>query len=211
MRAFLFVVLGSIVASTGVARADQCEAVDADTATWAQKVVTRGAMVAQFCETCGDKLPAEATKVTAIATKKDHGSVSIAINGKVVDLAYTYVQTGKTTWSNVGMLVGCGATGVTAIMEKAAPAKPDATLKPIPELAVAEFGACAEYVHAINQLAHCDKFPKDAYKAMHDATEQVIDAIKSVPPASRKQMFEGCKAGRDAVVQASASMGCKLQ
>ena len=102
-------------------------------------------MVAQFCETCGDKAPAAAIKVSSISTVKDHGSLSLAINGKAVDLAYTYVQTGAMTWSNVGVLVGCGA-----------------------------------------------------------------DAIKNVPAEGRKQMFDRCRAGRDAVVQSSAAMGCKL-
>lgn len=211
MRVFLFAVVGSVVSLAGVARADQCAGVDADAASWAQKVVTRGAMVSQFCETCGDKAPAAAQKVTSIATVREHGNTHVTINGKPVDLAYTYVQTGKTTWSNVGMLVGCGAQGTTAIVTSGSSAPAEAPMTTT-ELGP-EFGACAEYVHAINQLGRCDKFPKESARAMHDAIDAMRDSFKqwkTMPADAKKAMLDACKQAKDAIAQASSAMGCKL-
>jgi hypothetical protein len=214
MRALvcLAVAVGSLVLATRAARADQCELVDADQAAWAQKLVVRGATVAAFCESCGDTQPGEPFKVNAITATKDHGGMHVHVNGKTVDLAYTYLQTGKTTWANVGSLVGCPVQGVTAIYAGATGGNGALEhIAQIPELG-AEFGECQAYVHVINQLAKCSKMPA----ASRDALRQSVDALKSsfaqwksMPKESRDAMQNACKQAKDAVVQSMTAMGCK--
>src|SRR3954471_18854348 len=96
-----FVCLLVMMLATHAAYADQCEAIDADQAAWAKKLVVAGATIAPFCESCGDTAPGAPIKVSSVTTTKDHGALHLHINGKTVDLAYTYLQTGKATWTNV--------------------------------------------------------------------------------------------------------------
>src|SRR5438477_2550238 len=102
-------------------RADQCQIVDADVASWAQKLLVKGASVISYCEPCGDKKPAASTTVSKLDVRDSAGGKEISINGSDVDLAYTFVQTGKSTYSNVAMLVGCPVVKVSSFI--APPAK----------------------------------------------------------------------------------------
>jgi len=208
MRGFGQVVIAVVLcAGSAIARADQCEVVDADAASWAQKVVTRGVMVAQWCEPCGDVAPTDPQKVATVSSTRDKGGSRVQINGKRVDLAYTYVQTGKSTWANVGMLVGCPMQDGTAIYTGTPLAKAPVVEKLLVELGP-EFGECARYVHKLNLMFACPKFPATAKDAMRDAGKQMLDAIRQAPPDARKAMQDGCKAGADAIEQAMKSVGC---
>ncbi|MCX5747531.1 MAG: hypothetical protein NT062_34130 [Proteobacteria bacterium] len=185
------------------AHADSCELVEAEHATWATKLLRSGAIVAKFCEACGDKVPGAPTTVTSVAAKAVKDKKSVAINGKVVDLASTYLQTGKATWANVGMLVGCPVTGATAIYTKQAERGPQNGPTGIVE--------CDAYFAAFDQLSACKAFPASAIDAMRDAIKQVRKSIKDAPIEARAGMAQGCKAGYDALKEASKSLGCAIQ
>lgn len=109
----------SLLAAARTARADQCQVLDADQTTAAVALLTNATILA-YCEPCGDAPPAVAPaaqvhKVTAhLGASKNE--LSISVDGKDVDLAYTFVKTGKRTFTNVALMVGCPATGVSGFV-----------------------------------------------------------------------------------------------
>lgn len=126
-----------VAAAAPAARADQCMLVPADTAAAAVKVVKAlDLSVALYCEPCHESPPRALPKVkpktvVAVADKTDKTKARVQVDGAPVDLAYLYVATSKTVLTNVGLMVGCGATGVTgfvpvgtATMAPGAPAVP---------------------------------------------------------------------------------------
>jgi len=108
----------SLLVATRAAHADQCQVLDADQATAAEKLLTNATIVA-YCEPCGDAPPAApAAQVHKIAAHlgASKRELSIAVDGKDIDLAYTFVQTGKSTFTNVALMVGCPVTGVSGFV-----------------------------------------------------------------------------------------------
>ena len=122
MRGFGQVVFAVVLcAGSAVARADQCEVVDADAATWAQKIVTRGASVAQWCEPCGDVAPTDPQKVTAInwfgplhMTHAVAKGMAVRKSGRIVNIASDAGRVGST-----GEVVYSGCKGATISFAKA--------------------------------------------------------------------------------------------
>jgi hypothetical protein len=109
----------SLLAVARVAHADQCQVLDADQATAAVKLLTNATILA-YCEPCGDAPPATVPGPKAHSVQTHLGSskheLTVAVDGKEIDLAYTYIQTGKSTITNVARMVGCPATGVTGFV-----------------------------------------------------------------------------------------------
>jgi len=109
----------SLLVATRAAHADQCQVLDADQTTAAEKLLTNATILA-YCEPCGDAPPAVAPaaqvhKIAAHLGASKH-ELSIAVDGKDIDLAYTFVQTGKSTFTNVALMVGCPVTGVSGFV-----------------------------------------------------------------------------------------------
>jgi len=97
-----------------VARADQCEWVDAAAAQKAKAILQKSPKYLEFCEPCGDKAPGVPAVATSVAiTDQDGDYKAVAINGKDVDLAYTFVKTDDAHYQNLAALAGCSATGVS--------------------------------------------------------------------------------------------------
>jgi len=61
-------------------RADQCQIVDADVASWAQKLLVKGVSVMNFCEPCGDKKPAAPTTVSRVEVRSASGGKQMSMN-----------------------------------------------------------------------------------------------------------------------------------
>jgi len=199
----------AFVAVLPSAHADQCQSVSADHAAWATKLLTKNAVVATFCESCGDTKPGTPTTITSITTKASTAKdlKTVQINGKAIDLAYTYLQTGKSTWANVGLLVGCPVSGGTAIYTTT----PEAKSSPATPLAKTGVPECDDYFRILDELAQCPKFPPEALKAMRDASAEVRKTIGNMPVNQRGAIAGGCKAGADAMKQAAGSMGCTIK
>ena len=114
------IVLGlSLLAGSSVARADQCQSVETDQGVAAEKLL-KDATVLSYCEPCGDARPTKAPTGPVRSVKVHLGAsknlLTLAVDGKDVDLAYTFIQTGKATFTNVAMMVGCQATGVSGFV-----------------------------------------------------------------------------------------------
>ena len=100
------------------ALADQCAYVTEQQAQDAAKLVRIGDKVTQYCEPCGD-----GSKVTETVSSVGYASVNymqffgLTINGKPVDLAYTYLRTSTAVDANMAYLVGCPASGVSMFLK----------------------------------------------------------------------------------------------
>lgn len=106
-----------------VAAADQCAVIDRAQAEAFTKMVSVGDTVGSLCEPCGEtvteigSVPQEYVQSISIQPFDNGGAVTVEINGKTADLAYTYVNTTRHAWYSVSInaafLVGCPAQGVT--------------------------------------------------------------------------------------------------
>lgn len=116
--------LAALFSVTGMpsAGADQCQAVQRTEADWAVRLIRAVRMTIQYCQPCGEKVPSPPTRLKKAGVKPSsvEGSSAVMLNGKEVDLAYTYVQTGPKTFANVAKLVGCSADGVDPYVTLAA-------------------------------------------------------------------------------------------
>ena len=100
--------LALVLAAPAVARADQCQWLEDDVADRAQQLLEEHPHYATYCAPCGDKAPGEPAMVGKIE-RADH---SILIDGRAIDLAYTYVEVSDTAYASLAALAGCPTTGV---------------------------------------------------------------------------------------------------
>jgi hypothetical protein len=101
------------------AYADQCAYLNKDRAIAAFQRLNIGQNIYELCEPCGEKVPKTvAIKSTAIQALPSPGNWQILVNGKGLDLAYTFVDYSRgsnTSRSrvNLAMLANCPASDVS--------------------------------------------------------------------------------------------------
>jgi hypothetical protein len=118
MRTLLALVAVSLVPA--IAHADQCALIDLKVADAAKALAKPGVRALELCEPCGDKAPgAPFTIKTAVF--RGH---QLAINGKLVDLAYVYVENGPKEMKNLGLAAGCSPSGVSSFVRDGKPSGP---------------------------------------------------------------------------------------
>ena len=105
--------------------ADQCQYVTTESAQTAVKLISLSKKnidgVLDFCQNCGDRIPKEikVNQIDIVATDVDDVPAEVAINGRGIDLAYTYVNISEGTWVNLGKLSNCANDGASQfILEK---------------------------------------------------------------------------------------------
>lgn len=133
MKKSLFtLLLTSVFASA--AFADQCVVVDEAQAKAITNIVKVGDMIGTLCEPCGEEPtelggpsfeevvsigiePFEMTGIVQSDDDSEENFYQVVINGKPVDLAYTYITTTRSNYYtvtlNAAFYVGCYATDVT--------------------------------------------------------------------------------------------------
>ena len=122
----LVLVASLLAAST--AHADQCQTVTPAQAADAVKLLT-GALITLNCPPCNDPPIAvvptvKPGKIAQHPSSAVKGMSTVALDGKDVDLAYTWILTGKATFTNVAQAVGCETKDVPGFMtigQRAAP------------------------------------------------------------------------------------------
>ncbi len=125
MKAWLIPIsLSSLVAGAGTARADQCAWVTDAQARKAQSIVTSSTKFIDFCEPCGDVAPGTPQKIENVNIDTPHaGYRELTLNGTPIDLAYVFVKTSDSEYSNLAKLAGCPATGVSPTLAVASETK----------------------------------------------------------------------------------------
>ena len=97
MKSWMIALSFTLAASS--ARADQCAWIDDAAAQKAQAILAKQPMTIEFCEPCGDKAPGVPVKAKSVSIgSPQDGYKEIELNGKAVDLAYTYVKTSATKY-----------------------------------------------------------------------------------------------------------------
>jgi hypothetical protein len=109
MRLALAIPFALAILAPTIARADQCAINDQAIADKAVELLKLRAQMLEFCEPCGEKVPTGPYAITNVATADG----KVTIEGKIVDLAYTYILVGKHTYQNLGILAGCKAERVS--------------------------------------------------------------------------------------------------
>lgn len=107
--------------SAPLAHADQCEWVDHAVAARAAGLIARHRTIVDFCQPCGDAAPGTPHRVGDVSVRPTEGGLEeVMVDGRSIDLAYTYVDAGVhplgTTadrYGNLAALAGCLATGVS--------------------------------------------------------------------------------------------------
>src|SRR5262245_64618847 len=112
MRTWFLILAGAALWS-GAARADSCPVVDDARAARALDVLDRHPDVISYCEPCGDVAPEPPVHVTRTVARHGPRGVEIVLDGRAIDLAYTYVQTSSHRYENLAALAGCPTTGVS--------------------------------------------------------------------------------------------------
>jgi hypothetical protein len=97
-------------------RADQCAWIDDATAKAAAKKLAQARSYRAWCEPCGDASPGPTVPVQQVNVRPTgSGSFEVVTNGtEALDLAYTYIPGDAGTWTNLGLLLSCGASGVSS-------------------------------------------------------------------------------------------------
>lgn len=112
MKAWLIPI--TLTAVAGTARADQCQWVTKAQADKAQQILTSSSKLVEYCEPCGDAAPGVPQRIESANAMVPAASYwELSINGKPADLAYVFVKTSDTEYTNLAKLAGCPATGVS--------------------------------------------------------------------------------------------------
>jgi hypothetical protein len=99
-----------------VSGADQCAWVEPAVAEKAAALIRESRAVVEWCQPCGESRPAEPANVSSVEVRptEERAYREVYVNGKAVDLAYLYVQSGTDTFRNVSKVVGCESSGVSS-------------------------------------------------------------------------------------------------
>ncbi len=101
--------LGLLVTSVS-AQADQCIALTRAQAEAAVRVLMDTRVYQELCEPCGESKPSSPKRIKTLTLEDDGTNTwAISLNGKEVDLAYTFVNS-----LNLSKIVGCPSTSVSA-------------------------------------------------------------------------------------------------
>lgn len=109
------------IAFSASAFADQCSYISGTMAKRAALLLQNGAEIAELCQPCGEQI---ANAKVSVARSVKSGSTGyqsyqqVSINGKGVDLAYTYVKVAPNKYVNVAKAIGCKADGVSPVISK---------------------------------------------------------------------------------------------
>lgn len=96
-----------------IASADQCAYLDKQTATAAAQSILKGQDIKFLCEPCGETVASKVDLKTLSINKVNIENFwEISINGKNIDLAYTFVD-GK----NLAIKSGCPVEGVSPLIK----------------------------------------------------------------------------------------------
>ena len=101
--------------------ADQCQLVSSTMAKRATILLQNGSEIASLCQPCGETIAS--AKISVARSVKSASAVygnlqAVLINGKNVDLAYTYVKVAPNKYINVAKAIGCKADDVSEVISK---------------------------------------------------------------------------------------------
>ena len=104
---------------------DQCELISPEQAGQALAFLKPGATMVEFCEPCGDKdfYSKPQQVINAIQAVAEQEYWAVKVNGKGVDLAYTFVRNTEGSFLNVSKLANCPSDDVSIGFPASGPVK----------------------------------------------------------------------------------------
>ena len=104
---------------------DQCELISPEQAGQALAFLKPGATIVEFCEPCGDKdfYSKPQQVINAIQAVAEQEYWAVKVNGKGVDLAYTFVRNTEGSFLNVSKLANCSSDDVSVGFPASGPVK----------------------------------------------------------------------------------------
>ncbi|MBK8455504.1 MAG: hypothetical protein WAQ53_01185 [Thiofilum sp.] len=118
MQARFLLALGLAIATFNV-QADQCQLIEPDQMARALDHIKPNSTYIEFCEPCGDKdffrRKAQTVRALAVSTQKVGNETywALKLNGKEVDLAYTFVRKADGSFINLSKLADCPSSDVS--------------------------------------------------------------------------------------------------
>ncbi len=100
--------------------ADQCAYISGTMASRGALLLS-GAEIAEVCEPCGERAAIVSSSKVGSLVVRDTGYQNykeIMVNGKPLDLAYTFVKVSPKRFVNVAKVIGCKADGVSSFINK---------------------------------------------------------------------------------------------
>ncbi|WP_298610203.1 hypothetical protein [uncultured Thiothrix sp.] len=100
---------------TSAAWADQCALISAEQAGKALDFLKPTGTIVEFCEPCGDKdfYSKPEQTITDIQASQQDADWSVKVNGKELDLAYTFVRNAEGSYLNLSKLANCPSDDVS--------------------------------------------------------------------------------------------------
>ncbi|MGB1010591.1 MAG: hypothetical protein ACPGVP_12800 [Thiolinea sp.] len=112
-------VAGLLLTATA-AQADQCQLIPVEQAAKALNHLKPASEFVNFCEPCGNKdfytQPVQKVKSMQVSQDEVSGVTywEISLNGKGIDLAYTFLRTADGSYLNMSKLADCPSQSVSA-------------------------------------------------------------------------------------------------
>jgi hypothetical protein len=96
-------------------QADQCQLTEVEPMAKVLNHIKPNSVYVEFCEPCGDKdfFSREQQTVKSITVEQDADYWSLKLNGKEVDLAYTFVKNKEGSFINLSKLAECPSSDVS--------------------------------------------------------------------------------------------------
>ena len=117
MKRLVFILLVLIFMFNKNVKADQAYCLDKNQATEAMNLLQNYSELVLFCVLCGDK-KAKLIKVNELKLINEfEGCLTVYLNGKGIDLAYTYFPIGNGKWKSVAKELKISVVGVPTIIE----------------------------------------------------------------------------------------------
>lgn len=105
---------------SAAALADQCQALSATMANRAALLIQPGTEIAHLCQPCGEVIRnAQVSVARSVRAAPSFSTYSeVSINGKAMDMAYTYVKVAPNKFVNVAKVIGCPARDVSPMISR---------------------------------------------------------------------------------------------
>ncbi|HPY40481.1 MAG TPA: hypothetical protein PLM98_08190 [Thiolinea sp.] len=110
---------------SGSVLADQCALISPEQAGKALDFLKPGGTIVEFCEPCGDKdfYSKSQQIINDVQAKLEQEYWAVKVNGKELDLAYTFVRNAEGSFLNVSKLADCPSDDVSVGFPASSPVK----------------------------------------------------------------------------------------
>ena len=187
---FLGLCLPLLILGSSPAMADQCLVLEREVGERVLEIVNEGDLVVELCEPCGETEPSwmRVRRIELVdwePSANENRWVEVQLNGRAVDLAYTYLRISGIRWRNLAGMVACEATDVSPEIEH---------LVEAPDLSKEEPKPWALVLDITNVPFDGLRFSRDwttrEVVSLRSDLDPAADVVSSLPVGTRVQMVE---------------------